>query len=435
MEEKKIYKIDLGQIMLKDFQEKLNPAFDWVQWGIKNDFPDALLLMLYNSSTHYNIVTKRKDMIVGAGVNIQRSTNKNQILTDKFINNINRYGENMDELIEKIAFDFVTFGQAAIQVIWGRGGKQIAEILHLPVNNLRYEKKDENGNINRYFYSENWKKWKLTQYAPIELTPFTTVPEIIAVAPTQVLLIRPYSPGCGYYTQPTYVGGLNYINLDWQMSEFAQATIKNGCFPSVMITMKNVPDDEKDFVVQSFEQQYTSAQNSHKVLFNFVENADDLTITPITTDGQESMIETLNNLATTNILRSHGCPGILIGIAEAGKLGETAEINNAFLQFEATVIQPDRNIILSKINKLLKINGLDEIQISSSAPIPFQGSEQVMMSVLTANELREFLGFKQLTEGEYKDIVLVVIYNSKAKVAGETPAATVAPKDNKQIIK
>ena len=422
MTDKKVYKIDMGRIELKDYSEKIIATNEWVNWGVRNDFPDVLLQMLYNSSTHFNIVTKRKDLILGDGVVIKKSTQKNEILTQNFIDNINRYGESIDELIEKIAFDFVVFGQSAIQVIWGIGGNKITELLHIPVNNLRYEKKDEYGNINRYFYSENWKKFRVEQYCPIPITPFSTIKEIVDISKTQILLLKPYSPGCSYYTQPSYVGGLNYINLDWQMSEFAQAMIKNGCFPSLVISMANVADDEKDYIVNSFEQQYQNQTNVGKVIFNFVENKDDLKIDNVTPKSQEQLIVTLNNLATENILQSHGCPGVLVGIANAGKLGETNEINNSYLLFENSVIAPDRNLIIKSINKLLKVNNLDPIEITNSTPIPFQASEDLLKDVLTIDEARTMLGYKQLDKSEYGNIVSNVIQKQAATAAAPAPA-------------
>lgn len=401
---KKIYRIELGQIQLKDFQEKMIVTNDWVNWGSKNDFPDVLLQLLYNSSTHFRIVNKRKDLILGDGVVVEKTTNKNAIATENFIQKINRNGETLEEIIDKIAFDFVTFGQSALQVIWGAGGNRITEIFHFPVNNIRYGKKDKYGNINRYFYSENWKKFKLKEFEPFACTPFSPIPEIIAQSPTQILLIKPYSPGCSYYTHPSYVGGLNYIHLSWQMSEFAQASVRNGCFPSIMITTKNMPDDEKDYFFRNFESQYIGANNANKVLINFVEDMNDLKVDVIDSKAQTEMIKSLNDLATTNILQAHGCPGVLVGIAEAGKLGETNEINNSYLDFEAGVIVPDRNIIINSINKLLKINGMDEVKITNSTPIPFQGSEELWKSVLTINEIREMLGYKNISTEEYKNI-------------------------------
>ena len=430
MENKKKYvEINLGRIDPREFSEKINVDKDiqFVNWGAKNLMPNVLLDMLYNSSTHLHIVNKRKQMLGGDGVVVKKSTNKSKIETEQFIKNVNRFGDNMDNLLEKIFYDFVVFGQAAVQVIWGKGFNKISELHHIPMNFLRYNKKSKNAQIEKVWYSEDWKKFRNEEYCPIPMTPFTTIPELIVQAPTQVLLLRPYSPGCGYYTHPSYVGGLNYINLDWQISELSTATIKNGIFPSIIITQKNVSDDDKDFIVNEFEKQYTSQSNASKVIYSFVENMDDISFDTLDIKGQETMIQTLNDLATMNILQAHGMPGILVGISEAGKLGESNEINNAFIQYENTFIKPDQDYVLSKINMLLGINGLDELEITSSTPIPFQGSEQLMTKCLTINELREELGFEQLDASEHGNIVDNV-------VGASAPAAPATPQQIAQAV-
>jgi hypothetical protein len=435
--EKKIYKMNLGMIRTIDFAEKIGQKDDWVFNGQKNDFPEVLITMLYNSALHNNICNKRASMICGDGYIVDKTTNKNLQLTEKFCDNINRYGETIDELIEKIAIDYVVFGSAAIQVVWGRGGNQIAELFHLPMDKLRLGKKDELGHIDKYWYSDNWKLCRREEFEPVALTPFTTIPEIIALAPTQVLLINKYSVGNSYYSQPDYIGGLNYINLDYQTSEFGNSYVKNGYFPNVMVTFKNVSEEDKEFVTNSFKENYQGAANANKVLFNFTEGDNDVKIEPISIQGFEKVIETFDQLATKNILQAHGIPGILVGIAEAGKLSDASEINNAYLTYEASKTAPAQLAIIHKLNKLLKVNNLDEIKITSSTPIPFSADENTMMSVLTVNELREELGFGSLEPAKYGEIVSNASY---LRTVGpdanpNQPGAPIAVKPKKQIIK
>lgn len=405
MSEKKIVNIELESIKLNEFKEKPGSKDPWVSWGNKNNFPDIITSLLYNSALHHNIVKKRIAMICGDGVAVNKSSNKNKIATEKFINNINRYGETLEDIIEKLATDYVSMGSAALQVIWGKGGNQIAELFHLPINNLRLGKKDELGNINKYYYSNNWQLCRRPEFTPFPITAYSNIPELIAIDPTQVIIFSPYSFGSSYYSQPDYVGGLNYINLDWQMSEFANSYVKNGFFPNVMINFKNINDEDKEYVTNQFTAQYTTAPNNNKVLFNFLEGDSDIKIEPLSVQGMETMISAMNDLATENVLQAHGMPGILVGIAEAGSLGDASQINNAYLQYENSKTLPAQNFIMSKINKLLSINGLDEVTINSSTPIPFSVNEDTMQNVLTVTELRDMLGFGPLDPSNYGDIV------------------------------
>lgn len=434
---KKTYTINLEAIKQADFAEKYNQKDDYIWWGKKNDFPEVLIQLLNNSALHHNIVEKRAGMIMGTGIEVDKSSNKNLILTETFLKSVNRYGETMQEVLEKIALDFVVFNSAAVQVLWGKftedqtTGFKIAEILHMPMDKIRFGKRDKLGNINTYFYSDNWARCKQDEFKPIPISTFSTVPERIKADPTQILVLNKYSVGDLYYSKPDYCGGLNYIHLDFQTSEFATNYVRNGYFPNVMVTFKNISEDDKEFVTDSFKANYTGATNTNKVLYNFTEGENDVKIEPINIQGFEQVITVFNKLTTENILQAHGIGGVLVGIETAGKLGDTHEINNSYLMYESSKTQPAQQFILGKINKLLKINDLDEITVTSSTPIPFQVNETVMEDVLTVNELREQMGFGDLDLNEYGNIVTNVI-GGKAPIA---PVATIPQVKQKKLLK
>jgi hypothetical protein len=341
----------------------------------------------------------------------------------------------MDELMVKLALDYVVFNSAALEVRWGRGLNRIVELIHIPMDTIRIGLKDRLGNIDAYYYSDNWKLCRRDEYKPIPVTPFSPIPDIIKVDPNQVMLMNRYSPGNKYYSLPDYVGGLNYINLDYQMSEFATSHVKNGFFPNVIITVRNMSDEAKEFITSEFEKSQQGPANSGKPVWIFPEGDGEVKIDSLTVQQFDKLIETFDALATKNILQAHGINGILAGIAESGKLGESDEINNAYLIYQADKIIPAQNAILSRLNKILKINQLDEIKISSSTPIPFTCNEETMKSVLTVNELRDELGFGELTTEEYVNIVDNVSgKGAKGNEAGQTPPeATTTPKPKRTI--
>lgn len=407
-ETKQPFKLNLSMIKAIDFQEKVGQKDPWVNWGNRNDFPDSLIHLMCNSALHHNILEKRSQMICGDGITIAKTSQKNLKATEQFLANVNHYGETMDELLEKISLDYATFNCSAIEVRWGRGANRISEIIHIPMDKIRIGVKDRLGNIESYFYTDNWKLCRKDDYKPIPMTPFTTIKDkttVDASTYNQVMLIKKYSVGQGYYSQPEYVGGLNYISLDYQMSEFANSYIVNGYNPGVVISIKNVSDEDKEFITNQFINDQTGARNSGKPVFIFPDDGADIKIDSINTQQFDTLIAALDALATKNILQAHGMPGILVGIAESGKLGDSQEINNAYLEFEASKIYPAQNAILTRLNKLLKINGLDDISISSSTPIPFTADEETMKSCLTVNEMREALGYGELPDDQYKNIV------------------------------
>ena len=84
--------INLEKIPPKFFTERKSTNKQWVLWG-ENDMTFVRLNNLfYNSPTHHGICTKKLHMMLGDEIIIKPSSKKNEIETDKFLNNINRNG-------------------------------------------------------------------------------------------------------------------------------------------------------------------------------------------------------------------------------------------------------------------------------------------------------------------------------------------------------
>ena len=49
-----------------------------------------------------------------------------------------------------------------MQVIYSKDRKTVARVEHIPVENLRAEKCNEKGEIEAYYYSDDWSKVKRT---------------------------------------------------------------------------------------------------------------------------------------------------------------------------------------------------------------------------------------------------------------------------------
>ena len=85
-------------------------AMGWVQWGVRNNYPN-LLLDLYNQSpTHRSAVNFAVQSILGNGVDFEQM----QLNGDEVVPN---YAQTWDEVIKALALDYILYGSYAIQVI------------------------------------------------------------------------------------------------------------------------------------------------------------------------------------------------------------------------------------------------------------------------------------------------------------------------------
>ena len=103
---------------------------DWIEYGTKdyrNLYPQFLIDLYYNSSTHAAICNQTSAMISGTGITIEDETNLDALVRlKKFINSANSK-ETLQEVMDKIAFDLKVQGAYALNVIWSKDRQTISE--------------------------------------------------------------------------------------------------------------------------------------------------------------------------------------------------------------------------------------------------------------------------------------------------------------------
>jgi hypothetical protein len=72
----------------------------------------------------------------------------------------------------------------------------------------------------------------------------------------------------------------------------------------------------------------------------------------------------INENAMQEILSGHGVVSpLLVGVKTAGQLGGTTELQDAEKLFYKTVIKPGQHILTKNFNRIMTINGLEELSI------------------------------------------------------------------------
>ena len=107
---------------------------------------------------------------------------------------------------------------------------------NLPFANVRSGKKDEEDNVNEYYYSSDWSN--LRKYKEISYRAFDSTDNRGDDA-SQIFYYFNYTPGIEVYPLPSYVAGINDITLDHKISRFHVNNISNGLAPSLFIKMRN----------------------------------------------------------------------------------------------------------------------------------------------------------------------------------------------------
>ena len=330
-------------IQLPKIEEKKGK--EWIDFGGNNLYPQLLIELYNNSAMHHTAVDAKIQGIVGEGF---------KLFGDEFVNS---HGETIDEIFEKITLDQVLFGGYALNVIWSRDGENIAEIFHLPFNNVRSGVLNEDEKVEEYYYSSDWAKYR--KHKPVAYPAFSTTDNTGDDA-SQIYYCYDYTVGNYYYPLPSYVGALNDIDTDARISRFHRSNLQQGLAPSMMLTFRNgIPTaDEQTEIWRDIEKTFAGEDNAGKFFVNFAEPGREPTVEAIQ-NANDTYYVTLEERVTSRILTSHKISSpLLLGIKDASGFSNNAdEINTAYNHFMGTVIVPEQKKLVKSFNKMINMTG------------------------------------------------------------------------------
>lgn len=344
-------KYDLSRVsftqepILPKFTEVLQ-RFPYVLYGENNLMPNYLITRFNNSAIHKAIILSKVNQILGDGV----VSINNPMATVNLINK----RENVHDVMKKCALDLVLFGGYALNVIWSRDRKTIAEIYHIDFSKLRCGKIDpETDDVEIHYYSLDWtniKKYPVEEYPAFNQE---------ATNPSQILYYKAYQPNNSYYPVPDYSGALAAIEIDVNIKEFHANNLKNGMLPSLWIDFVNgIPDDDqKRIITRALEEQYSSVNNAGRPIISFSESTElSPKITQIAPSSNDGYYQAIYDDIIRTILSGHRISsGELFGISTSGKLGSRNEIVDHSEYIRKTVIMPYQEELLPTFNKLVSL--------------------------------------------------------------------------------
>ena len=356
----------------------------YMKFGSDNMYPEYLISLYNQSSTHASCVNAIVQAITGEGL----------ITDDEDILKVaNREGESWNDIFGKVALDYKLFGGYALEVIYSRDRSKIAEVYHVDFSHVRAIEKDDRNKIPGFYISNEWKPiWNYNIEQDDKELPQLPAFNLQKRAdePKQLLYHNPYRPGQQYYPLPDYVAGSKVIDLDQEVDNFHISNIRNGLAPSLAITtFTNANDEERQAIENMLRLQYEGTSNAGNMLYMDV--ADPTLkpdITPIPQNGADDYYTTLNDVVSQKILTSHRITSpALLGIKENTGLGNNAEeLETAYRLFLNTVVLPFQQSILATFEGLLELNFGDiTLGVIQKNPL-FEYDEEEEAEVVTSQE-------------------------------------------------
>jgi len=380
-------------------------GLEWVQYGdgeYRNNYPMYLVDLYNNSATHAAVINATAAMIAGEDLLPEEHDDLSQFVElKKFLGAINGK-ETAHDIFTKVAFDLKLQGSFALNVIYSKDRSKIAEVHHIPVEQLRVGTPDENGIVRDYYISADWAQYRKKEYMPRRVAAFNANDRREG---SQILYTGLYSPAMELYHTPDYVAATNWVQVDNLTSDFHLNNISNGFSGSYFINFSNgIPtQNEREQIERQITQKFTGANNAGKFILSFSDDANSRPeIVPIQVSNADKQYTVLNELCIQNIMIGHRVTSpMLLGVKTEGQLGGRNELTQAYELYMNTVVKPYQNTILRTFKRLLAVNGVVvPFGVKDTQPLNSLFGADILKDVLTQDEIREEAGYAPLETGE-----------------------------------
>lgn len=355
----------------------------WIEFGDDNLLPNYYLSLMARSSIHNAILKGKAQMVGGNGFN------KDNLSIEALNFLKNPYNEyDMEEILARVAYDLEVYGGFCLNVVWSKDRTKIAEIAYISPQKVRVANPDPKyPNVESYYLCDDWENWRKGDL--VKYPGFSVIDRSEA---SQILYVKEYRPGRYFYPEPEYMSAVRWIELQYEISFFHLANIRNGFSPSLLINFANdVPSDEEmDMLIRRTNQEYKGAGSAGKVIYTFSKDKDSApVITPIEPNNTDSRFLQLSDEMTQGIFTGHRVtnPSIFGVRDKNGFVTGKSDLLDSLEMFQSMYVTPKQNFLEKTFQRLMNINGINDIIAISEYQMKFSKLDlgiTELMSIVTA---------------------------------------------------
>ncbi len=349
----------------------------WVSFGKDNDYPDYLRDLYLSSPTHQAIVDGTVNMATGEGVQVVNPVSNP--LSNKWLN------ENFPKsTVKSLLNDLKMYGYCVAEVYSGSIVKYSEAIKY------RFDQQDEFGNIEYMWYSNDWNEYTHKKNTPVKLPIYVEGSN----DELSILVMTLDKKGFDYYAPVDYNGSINYISLEAEISKYHLSNIRNGLFPSFVITFigNEFSDEQMNSIERDINKKFGGSTNAGRAIVGFAATKDDATqLTTIDQPNIDNTYTFLSKECSEKIMVGHGVTSpIIFGIRDTGGgLGNNAEeLAQSFYLYYESKLKHYQNYILDMIKKVMNGNLLfAEVEFVTENPFKNNETTAKLSKHIELNEL------------------------------------------------
>ena len=318
--------------------EKEISGVDFLAWGSDNRYPDYLFSLYTECATLQSIINGTVDFVCG-----------NEIACNLplFEKTVNKNGDTISDIIQRISTDYLIFGGFSLQVIRNANG-EISELYWVDFTKLRSEKKNE-----VFFYSEDWCK----SYGRVKYIVYPKFNPDDS-NPTSIFYFKGNKTR-GTYPVPIYNAAITACELENKINEFHLNEISNNFLTSKIINFNSgIPDDDlKNEIERNINEKFSGAENAGRLLISFNANKDsETTVADIPQDEFAERYDALQKRCREQIFTAFRATPNLFGLPTETTGFSQQEFAEAFKLYNRTAVKPIQKVIVDTFDKIFGVD-------------------------------------------------------------------------------
>lgn len=340
---------------------------DWVTFGENDSFFEFLLDRYKGSTTNSAIINNTSKLIYGRGLSSTDASRKpNEYASMKALFS--------KKCVRNLALDLKMMGNCAMQVIYTKGSRKVAEVHHMPIQLIRPEKCNEKGEIEAYYFSNDWTDTK--KFPPQRIPAFGKSKS----ANIEIFYVKPYSVNMKYFNIPDYYASTPYARLEEDISAYLINEVGSNFASRSIINLNNgVPTPEIQQEIKHKMLQNLTGVNGQKVIVSFNNNAESATtVENLSASDMPDLYNTLSQECVSKILVGHNITSpLMFGIANKNGFSSNAdELQNSFVLYNNLYVLPMQEILTDAFEEILAVNDISlDLFFRTLKPLEFTDKE------------------------------------------------------------